>query len=337
MDVIERREISRGPACPAEEGEPVVVEVCEDHRDGDRATLDGDEPRLSKGGLQMAGVTDARLATLIQRGRSRIDGHGRVPEQTDGCHAMGVVPDTGAHHTAGCEHPPPFGQRCTDVGNEVQDEAGDHDVDRAIREPGLDRRSEPERRARVRQRRGGALDERLRRIDADDRARLGSPQDRVGQGAGPTPDIQPASPGRHVEPAHELVGDQPTPATVVSLVGVAASPFPIVARCQSASASSVPRPAPRSRPASGDRRRGAICSGVWYRLLLNVKPVNPASMYGRSASAAWSGGPDVDVRPPFGRDALEERLRRRLPSPATITGAPTVRSIVDGSRPISSQ
>ena len=138
--LVERREISRGPAGTAEEGEPVVVEVCEDHRDDDRAPLDGEEPRLSKGGLQVAGVTDARLAPLIERGRCGIDGHGRVPEQTDGCHAIGVVPDVGADHAARCEHPPPFAKRRTDVGDEVQDEATDHDVDRAIREPRLDRR-----------------------------------------------------------------------------------------------------------------------------------------------------------------------------------------------------
>src|SRR6185295_6043892 len=56
---------------------------------------------------------------------------------------------------------------------------------------------------------------------------------------------------------------------------------------------------PATRPNTSPTR--AICSGVRYIALLNVKPVKPASMYGRRPSAACSG-------PPLGRDGVEERL-----------------------------
>ena len=77
------------------------------------------------------GRTDREANALVVRRSTGIHRDRRVEEPAYQVHPSGVIPDVGSHGAAGGCNPPHLPQPARDVRDEVEDEAGDDDVDRS--------------------------------------------------------------------------------------------------------------------------------------------------------------------------------------------------------------
>jgi hypothetical protein len=110
------------------------------------------------------------------------------------------------------------------VGHEVEHEARDDTVERAVGEGQRLGVGLPEFRPIGAEPLPGEVEEAGRRVDPDEAAGRAALGDRLGHGTGAAADLEPIEPGRRAEPGEELLRHRPAPSPDVALVEVAARP-----------------------------------------------------------------------------------------------------------------
>ena len=178
-------DVGRGRAGAAEERRPVVVEVAEVGRDDDRPRpRRRRSPASANSARSGSGRQKANRAASSSGRARRVEGHGGVPEVRHQLHLAGVVPDVGGDGPAGPGGAAHLGQGGRPVGDEVEDQPRDDDVERAVvhrERPGV---AGAERGARVGHLRSRVLAEGVGGLDADDLGGRAAGEHGLGERAG---------------------------------------------------------------------------------------------------------------------------------------------------------
>ena len=113
----------------AKERRPVIVEIAKPRRHIDGARYDIVETRGAIRALERCRPANREAHAFVERaGLGRIERNRGVPEVAYKLHLASVIPHVCSNDAARARHAPHLDKRALRVRNEVQDEAGYHNV-----------------------------------------------------------------------------------------------------------------------------------------------------------------------------------------------------------------
>ena len=198
---------------------PIIVEVLEVHQDIQWALGAVWKTRGEEGAAQTFGSADRKSTALIEFGGCGIDGGCRVPEFAQKTDLAAVFPDVSSDEAAGPGDATHFGQRFGRIGDEIEAEAGDADVEAAIFQGQRD-----SVRDLIFDGVSGAMlpreiDLRSGAVEAQDTGRAEARRDGLAEDAGATAEVEPSRAGGSGEPVEELSSEKAAPARHPDFIG----------------------------------------------------------------------------------------------------------------------